>query len=178
MKPRRLLGILGILKRFCTQYRFQIANSADALFQHVSRHWNWGRYKICIWFRNFSVSSVFIRTNPYLNSAHGKGSAFPANLLYGWIRIGTESRGNQYGRTRSADNVFLRPESLLPNNTDRIRFLRGFRSVEIGQAEPPESCEFFYGRYGVSREFISRRRTQMSIQPGDSVSSVSEVGPK
>ena len=120
MNCRRILGILRILKRFCTQYRFQIANSADALFQHVSRHWNWGRYKISIWFRNFSVSSVFIRTNPYLNSAHGKGSAFPANLLYGWVRIGTESRGNQYGRTRSADNVFLRPESLLPNNTDRI----------------------------------------------------------
>ena len=115
----RIQGILRILKMFCTQYRFQIANSADALFQHVSRHWNWGRYKICIWFRNFSVSSVFIRTNPYLNSAHGKGSAFPANLLYGWVRIGTESRGNQYGRTRSADIVFLRPESLFPNNTDR-----------------------------------------------------------
>ena len=85
-----------------------------------------GRYKICIWFRNFSVPSVFIRTNPFLNSAHGKGSAFPANLLYGWVRIGTESRGNQYGRTRSADNVFLRPESLLPNNTDRIHNFRCF----------------------------------------------------
>ncbi len=94
---------------------------------------------------------------------------FPADLLYGWERIGTECRGNQYGRTRFADNIFLRPECLLPNDADRIpaESKRGIEDFEqSGVFRGPPADDLIRGEMA-DRVALRTFRQQFDRSPAD-----------